>query len=221
MGGSSTPKQKTSQSEIAQAQQAIAKHNERIDDGFAALEARMVDEARSEDFSNFLGGRSSADVAATEKDAYQAKTATPGAMSLRDFSSTGDAVASGVRQSEVDAVVSNESLRDTNRLGAAKVGQDVSELTAASLKSAARRGSDTAAQKVQNDILKSNARTQAVLTVANGALQGATLRADGYRFSKGGLQKGTVGKDGVWTADPNSTKLSPLRTAGLILSSGG
>lgn len=217
-GGSSAPKQKISETEKTQARFAVNKHNERIQDGFADLELRMVQDAVNRDYEGFLGGRSSADVAKAETQAYEAKTATPGAMSLRDFRSTGDSVAAGLRQSQVDAATTNETLRDQSRVAMAKLGGDISDTTSGSLAEAARRGGSTAAQKVQNDILKSNARTEAVMTAAKGALSGATLRADGYRLKGGKLTKGTVGKNGEWAANTgdDAHQLSGLRTAGLI-----
>ena len=203
-GGSKTPKQKISAKERMQAKQATAKWNERIDDGYIQLEKDGIREA-SADHSGVIGGRASADVAIAERAGL--RQAVRAGASNRDVTSFGNTIAGAETTRRVDTDNQALSMKDSRRLGMAKVGQDVAQTSSSGLREAAQLGSLRAQTEVENRILKDNAKFGAMMDIAGGAASGAALRAEGFRMNKSGLQRTHgSGLRGKPLADPDLTK---------------
>ena len=185
-GGGGAPKREPTQQEIVQSRQAVERFNQRVDDGLLDLERDVVDEADT-DFSAFLGGRASADVAQSEIQALRTNTQT--GATARGLNRVGNSVNRAANTAAVDAVGQARSLRDSRRIGAAKVGEDIALNTSQGLAESAKRASRQATSELQNDILRDNSRTQAILTAAGGAAQGAVARDQGFSLTGDGLVK--------------------------------
>lgn len=184
--GGKTPEQKISPEEIQYAQTAAARWNERIDDGFLEVEQQAVADAGMDHF-NFIAGRNSAEMARAERVGYdQLRKGGGTANDLRDF---GNTITAASTMSDVDSATRSQSLRDSRRLNVAKVGQDVALTASSGLANAAQQGNERALTTVQNKIAEGNAKVNAISDAVGGAVTGATLRADGYRLTKEGMQR--------------------------------
>lgn len=194
MGGKA-PKQKVSSSETDQSNAAVSKWNERVTGGYLGLEKDGVADSKR-DHTGFIVGRSSADLAQEEAKGLRGVNAAGGKQ--RDFNKFGTDVASSLATGATDAAKAGQTLRDTRMVGSMKVGQDVSLTAGSGLRTAAIVGNTNASAKLQNSVLKSNAKFSAITEAAGGAMTGATLRADGFRLTNKGLQKtnevGLLGK---------------------------
>lgn len=186
MGGGKTPKQKISKQEVHQAQQATAKWNERIDDGYLALEKQGVKDA-SQDHSGVIGGRSSADLAIAERAGL--RDAVAAGASNRDVTSLGNTIADAETTRRVDTDAQAMAMKDSRRVAMTGVGQDVAHTAGAGLRDAAQIGGARANNKVQNKIMVDNAKFGAVMDVVGGAASGAALRSEGFRMGKSGLSR--------------------------------
>jgi hypothetical protein len=186
MGGSSAPKQKISSEEKDMAVQAASRWNERIDDGYLDLEKQAIADAGL-DHTNLIGGRSSADLAISERAGLRGVVGSGG--SNRDVAEFGNTIAGASTTQDVDSASQAQSMRDTKRLGVSKLGSDIALTSSGGLRNAAANASSRSMNKVDNQILKSNAKTNAVLSAASGFASGAALRNEGFRMTKQGLAK--------------------------------
>ena len=186
MGGDDAPKQEESKEERAQAEAAVASWNERFDDGYADLERQAITDAGM-DHSNYLGGRASADVAQAESQAYAANLRD--GVSAPEMQRTGNAISEAVTAANVASESEAQNLQTNALIQTAKTGRDVATTASNGLRTAATLGASRATNKVQNDILVSNAEADAKFKAAQGAITGAGMRAEGYRLGKGGIEK--------------------------------
>ena len=171
----------------SEARLAAARHNERIDDGYIGLEQKAIADS-GRDHSGYIKGRGSAGLAQSETDAVKASVRSKGA-GLRELSRTGDAIAAGVNAVDVSSAQTARNLNDEKSLAVAKTGQDIADSAASGLRAGSTLSTRTAIQKLNNDILVSDARSAAMGEAAGAVVNGATMRADGYRLGKDGLSR--------------------------------
>jgi hypothetical protein len=186
MGGDGPEKQKASAQEVEQATNAAARWNERIDDGYLALEGEAIADART-DHSGVIGARSSADIA--QQEAAGLRQAVSAGGSNRDVAELGNTVASAESTRKVDVAQQAQTLKDSRMLEVAKVGQDVAATTASGLRKSAILGSSRASNEVQNKVLTDNAKFNAKLSAASGMANGLALRNEGFRLNTEGMQR--------------------------------
>lgn len=181
-GGGSAPKVKETPAEKIAAIQASSRWNERKNDGYLDLElAQVADSER--DYREFFGGRTSADIAKTELEANRSM-GTPTTQRLGELS---DTVREASAVGKTDAAFQAESLKDNRRLNSVKLGSDIAGAALQGFDSTAALAGRRAVDKVQNSIIKNNARNQMVMDLAGAAVQGRAMRNQGYSFGKSGL----------------------------------
>tara|TARA_Y100001938_G_scaffold145613_1_gene222644 strand:+ start:251 stop:886 length:636 start_codon:yes stop_codon:yes gene_type:complete len=177
MAKGKAPKQKESQAEKFQAQRSLNRLNEWKSDGFRDLETRMIDNARIDQTASIeRRGKASLEGAlyGGRKDlAYTVGQGTYG-RNLGEALAVGETAETDNR---VNALTEADQLQDTNRIQMAKVGQDVALTLDSAYGNAANRGAAKEATRVNNNLLRSRARTQAIVDTISGAATGAMLRA--------------------------------------------
>tara|TARA_B110000116_G_scaffold127809_1_gene110799 strand:+ start:7666 stop:8340 length:675 start_codon:yes stop_codon:yes gene_type:complete len=223
MGGGDAPEQEESKAERAQAESAVASWNERFDDGYVDLEKQAITDA-GVDHASYLGGRASADIAEAERGAYAANL-RDGATGF-ELQRTGNAVSDSITAANVSTEAEAQNLRTNALVTTAKTGRNVATTASQGLRSAATLGASRATNKVQNDILVSNAEASAKGAALQGAITGAGLRQEGYRFGKGGIEKshepGLMKNKALSSEDKLKNKDKTIgwgKTAGLMVGS--
>lgn len=199
-GGGKTPKVQETAAERQAALGAQQRWNERVEDGYLNLERASIDSAMNDDYTELFAGRNSADVARAERQAYTA--ARPTARSLGTVANTiGEADVLG----KTDAALTGLQLKDTTRLDALKRGNDLQNNALNIGDTQASMAGERALNKVQNQILVDNSKTQAMLDAAGGAIQGYSMKKAGYSLDKGGVRTppskttGKAGRSLGWT----------------------
>lgn len=164
-----------SEAESYQAQIALNRVNEYETDGFSGLENDAISISKN-DLSGVLKGRASADLngaqAATEKTLglYAGQGSAPSEQTEQTKAFT-PSLSSALQKAGATAA----SIKDKNLLDMAGVGQDVSANVQSNVAQTARRGVEEARTKMNNDTLRSRARTQALVDAASGVVSGAMM----------------------------------------------
>lgn len=192
MGLCSKPKPPPpSEAERYQADRAVRRLEEWENDGYKDLENEGIQRSKA-DYSNYLRGKANADLNAAQGSNEQmlGMTAGQGDMALQTGS-----VNRGFRRSLsgalTDAHVNAQKIKDSRRLGMAKVGQDVALQTDSALASAARRGFSKSMADLQAQTIRNQARTQALVNVASGATYGLMERKGGKSDTQLANQEGS------------------------------
>ena len=163
-GGGDAPEAEVSQSEITAAKEAVAKHNERIDDGYLGLEQDAITQAKSADHSGYLRGVGAADLAQGEAQLYAGAS---GGRRALDFSSIGTATAASTANMTVDANKQGQQLKDSQMMGAIHTGQNQANTAAGGLMKTAANGLSSSFADLNAEFIKQNARNQALGQVAS------------------------------------------------------
>ena len=189
-GGGDTPEVKPSQSEVLAGREGVDKWNERQDDGYVQLEQDAITDA-SRDHSNMLQGRASADLAGQTGLAYQAAANTGSAFALGNTANVASAANS---QGMNAALQANQTVNDQKKLGVIQTGQDVTKSNDGILSSQVNRQLQSSISDVQNDIMVSNAKTQAIMDVVGTGVglyaSGAFKAKPDPRYSTGTMSNG-------------------------------
>lgn len=187
MGSSSTPKQKETAAEATAAKNAQARWSERMSDGYVDLEKRQIADS-GRDMTTVIHGRSNADLARAERVANAA--ARPDAA---DIDAVGETVGQALTDSAVDSSRAGIQYKDSKRMNTVRIGNDMAVSTTNTLGDLAVMANRRATEKLQNKIAISNSKMQAGMQAVGGAIQGHTLKKEGYGFSF---------KDGLTHKDP-------------------
>lgn len=180
MQGGNTPQQRITEQERAQAQRAVGRWRERIDDGYLALEKKAIGESEY-DHSGFVKAQASSEVAHQEAEAYKASLRVAGNQSVAS-GETAEAVSTARAVQDVEAESQGQLIKDGRRQAMATLGQDVALETSSGLREMAEVGSTRAQAAVKADLLKSQSKAQMKGQIIQSAMGAAALRNEGYRF---------------------------------------
>ncbi len=184
-GGTKQPAQEETIAEQQEAAHALARWNERQEDGYVDLEKQQVAES-TRDYTKLFSARNSADTAVAERAAYDS-VGRPDAEQYGDVANT---ISRAVAIGTSDAASQAMQVKDAKQLNVIKTGNDMASSTTDILAKRAGLANQRAADEVQNQILVNNSRTNAVMTAVGGAIQGNAMRKEGYGFSvKDGLTR--------------------------------
>ena len=174
-----------SKAERFQAERSVRRLEEWEDDGYKALEQEGIQRSQ-DDIGGFLRGRASADVnaASAQGEKMTGMLAGQGSMASAAGEQTRTTLGALLKAKGL-ATVSAEEMKDKRKIGMAKVGQDVALTTDNVLANASQRGVQSAMQDMKNQQIRNIGRTNALLSVA----QGAAMRD----WGGGKKQTGSIG----------------------------
>ena len=194
MSGGDAPEQEVPFSSKQQAYDAAAKYEEWRDDGYQQLELDALKEA-NKDYSHYLQGRSSADVAQAAAGLPAATMQASGGQSLA-MDAQGHGIAEAFASAQQDAREGAMNLQTQQRLSAAGVGNNVAMQSAGALDAMAKTSTNNAIQQLQRDAMLQNSENAMKAQIVGGAMSGGMMRAGSAVGSDGSFDKQKF-KDGM------------------------
>lgn len=193
MGGD-TPEQKETAAEKISAENASQRWSERINDGYLDLEKRQITDS-TRDMTSVIHGRANADLARGERAAYAAAGRT-----TADMDQVGNTTGQALAATAVDSSAAGLKYSDSKRINTVRIGNNMAASTTSTLGDLAALANRNAGEKLQNQVMVSNAKMQAGMQVVGGAVQGYNMKKAGYDFN---LKEGVThtGKDGQKVVD--------------------
>lgn len=176
MGGD-TPKQEETAAEKVSAENAAQRWSERVNDGYLDLEKRQIADS-TRDMTQVIHGRANADLARQERVAYAATT--PDAASMDQV---GNTIGSALASTAVNSARAGFKYSDAKRMNTVRIGNNMAATSTSTLADMSTQANRSASEKVQNQIMVSNAKMQAGMTALGGAVQGHNMKKAGYGFS--------------------------------------
>jgi hypothetical protein len=182
MSGGDAPKVKETPAEKIAASKASARWNERQQDGYLDLEVAQVADSER-DYREFFAGRTSADIAKKELEANKGL----GTATVQKLGDLSDTVREASAVGKTDAAIQAQAIKDNRRVASSKLGSDIAGAALQGFDTTAAMAGQRAVDKVQNKIIKNNARNQMVMDLASAAATGYGMKKAGYSVGKKGI----------------------------------